>query len=369
MSVSVSVSVSVCSWETESVSTTKSGKSKSSKRGKSKERKKIDFSLVEEAVKVSDAYGHVWDKRFAQLEANRLCLFKGSKAPATKDEKPKREMLLDGLIVDESEKKNDTVFIVKSLFASSTEDLLIHFSDAKTAKVWKERLQAASFFHNMPREKQLLGLVGGKPKGAAAPQRVDEYGNRLSTTAPKHIPFHDIPVERSPPVVPAALASAAQKAAAAGGTKGVAKSVVGNKAAAHFRGPVKSFTIIGMEIRNASMAFEEPFLAVGIFGTGGTLKLSLPDIPLKGGESKAQMRFDIGAKASVPDESDAVLFFELRHKIKGKEQGPKYWTCALLSTLGKGRHDLQVYKAPVEYAMARQKRQVKENCFLKLMMH
>ena len=41
-------------WETETVSTTRSGKSKSSKRGKSKERKKkIDFSLIEDAVKVS----------------------------------------------------------------------------------------------------------------------------------------------------------------------------------------------------------------------------------------------------------------------------------------------------------------------------
>lgn len=52
----------------------------------------------------------------------------------------------------------------------------------------------------------------------------------------------------------------------------------------------------------------------------GTLKLSLPDIPLKGGDNKVMMRFDIGAKASVPDEHDSVLFFELRHKIKGKEQ-------------------------------------------------
>jgi hypothetical protein len=33
----------------------------------------------------------------------------------------------------------------------------------------------------------------------------------------------------------------------------------------------------------------------------------------------------------------------LRHKIKGKEQKPKYWTCALVSSLNKGRHELQVY--------------------------
>ena len=54
-----------------------SGKSKSSRRSKSKEsrkKKRIDFSHIEEAGKVSDIFGHVWATRFATLEANRLCL-------------------------------------------------------------------------------------------------------------------------------------------------------------------------------------------------------------------------------------------------------------------------------------------------------
>jgi len=60
-------------WETETVSTTKSGKSKSSKRGKSKEKKKkIDFSLIEDAVKVSDVFGMSWDKRYAHLEVGYI---------------------------------------------------------------------------------------------------------------------------------------------------------------------------------------------------------------------------------------------------------------------------------------------------------
>ena len=120
------------------------------------------------------------------------------------------------------------------------------------------------------------------------------------------------------------------------------------KASAFFKGPLKSFTIIGMEVKASSMTFDgvclcvplpwsvcrhlwpaeaemmcvcvclsdslfhsltlylfllssshththththsEPFLAVGIFGTGGTLKVSLPDIPLKGGDNKVHMR-------------------------------------------------------------------------------
>jgi hypothetical protein len=40
---------------------------------------------------------------------------------------------------------------------------------------------------------------------------------------------------------------------------------------------------------------------------------------------------------------DFVIFFELRHKIKGKEQKPKYWTCVLVSSLNKRRHELQEY--------------------------
>ena len=214
------------------------------------------------------------------LEANQLRLFKGSKVPASDTETPKTQMLLDGLIIDDSEKKDDSVFIVKSLFANSTGDMLIHFKDAKTAKVWKERLQAASFFHNMPREKQLAGLAAGKPKAGAAPERkVDEYGNRLSVAAPKGMPVHDLPpmhVERERSRAAPAGNDGAGVAAAAGAGRGAAagKSAGGGgqgagKAAAHFRGPLKSFTIIGMEVRNASTTFDDPFLAVGIFGTGG----------------------------------------------------------------------------------------------------
>ena len=39
------------------------------------------------------------DKRYAMLEANQLRLFKGSKAPSSQAEKPKTQMLLDGLIM------------------------------------------------------------------------------------------------------------------------------------------------------------------------------------------------------------------------------------------------------------------------------
>lgn len=189
---------------------------------------------------------------------------------------------------DDSDKKEDAVFIVKSLFANSTGDMLIRFPDAKTAKAWKERLQAASFFHNMPREKQLAGLAAGKskPRGAPAERKVDDYGNRLSVAVPKGIPIHDLPpthVDRErgrPGVVGDAGAGAGVGAGAKGGAAGV------GKAASHFRGPVKSFTIIGMEVRNASTTFDDPFLAVGVFGTGGTPPpacLALPRVRALGG--------------------------------------------------------------------------------------
>jgi hypothetical protein len=50
--------------------------------------------------------------RLAQLEANRLCLFKSGKAgSAAAGEKAIATLLLDGLIIDESDKKEHTVFI------------------------------------------------------------------------------------------------------------------------------------------------------------------------------------------------------------------------------------------------------------------
>ena len=44
-------------------------------------------------------------------------------------------------------------------------------------------------------------------------------------------------------------------------------------------------------------------------------------------------RFEIGAKAKVPDDGDSVIFFELRYQVKGKEQAPKYWSFVAVSKL------------------------------------
>ena len=41
----------------------------------------------------------------------------------------------------------------------------------------------------------------------------------------------------------------------------------------------------------------------------------------------------------------------------------------MVSSLSKGRHQLQLYKAPVEYALSKQKRQPKQNCHLVLQLH
>eukprot|EP00961_Rhodomonas_salina_P229885 3106801-Rhodomonas_salina.2 len=82
------------------------------------------------------------------------------------------------------------------------------------------------------------------------------------------------------------------------------------------------------------------------------------------------MRFEIGAKASVPEDADSVLFFELRSRGKNaKDSPPKYWTCVNVPGLDPGRLQLQIYKAPVEYAAVRQRRVPKQNCFLHLTIH
>jgi hypothetical protein len=115
-------------------------------------------------------------------------------------------------------------------------------------------------------------------------------------------------------------------------------------------------------------------LAVGVFGRGGTLQLSLPDIPLRvpSAQDLKVLRLDIGATTSVPDHADSVLFLELRPitaaKPGGKpEAGPaKYWTCSPLSEWRAGPLQLQLYKAPPVYAIALQRNTPKLNSFLQL---
>jgi hypothetical protein len=70
----------------------------------------------------------------AQLEANRLCLFKGGKAgSAAAGEKAIATLLLDGLIIDESDKKEHAVFIgTVSAFCWYLERLLLIPPEAAT---------------------------------------------------------------------------------------------------------------------------------------------------------------------------------------------------------------------------------------------
>jgi hypothetical protein len=121
-------------------------------------------------------------------------------------------------------------------------------------------------------------------------------------------------------------------------------------------------------------------LAVGVFGRGGTLQLSLPDIPLRvpgapggpGAQDLKALRLDIGATTSVPDHPDSVLFLELRPVAAARPGGKpaagpaKYWTCSPLSEWRAGPLQLQLYKAPPVYALAQQRSAPKLNSFLQL---
>ena len=260
-------------WETETVSTTATSKSGKGKRGKSKERKKalLDFSLIEEFVEVSDISAQRWSKVTAHLEANELRLYKGHKTPV-KGDKPKTLLRMDGLIIDESDKKANTVFVVKSLFASSTGEILIALKDAATTKLWKQRLQGASFFHNMPREKQLAGLTKKTVKPAEGKSsrplqsNVDQFGNRISQA----------------PAVEARQAAVGKQVEAS--SRRISQGPSEDRSSstkAPFNGPVKSFTIKNLIIRNASQVFDDPVLVVRVYGHGGSFKFPFADIPLK----------------------------------------------------------------------------------------
>ncbi len=108
---------------------------------------------------------------------------------------------------------------------------------------------------------------------------------------------------------------------------------------------------------------EGAVLAVGVFGRGGTLQLSLPDIPLRvpSVQDLKVLRLDIGATTSVPDHADSVLFLELRPVVPSKAGGrgevgaAKYWTCSPLSDWRAGPLQLQLYKAPPVYSLAVQR--------------
>ena len=84
-----------------------------------------------------------------------------------------------------------------------------------------------------------------------------------------------------------------------------------------------------------------------------------------------QLRLDIGAKTSVPDHADSVLFLELRPLLPaGKGVGPaKYWSCSPLTDWRPGPLQLQLYKAPPVYALAMQANAPKLNSFLQLAIH
>ncbi|KAJ1477966.1 hypothetical protein T484DRAFT_2982432 [Baffinella frigidus] len=383
-------------WETDTVATgttvrtaggTKTGRSKS-REGK-KKKTVMEFTLIAESVETSDIYGHKWSKMTAHLYNNKLLLYSGHKKPEPKAA-PKLSQTMDGLIVDASDKKTNCVFIVKSLFANFPGDMLISFKDAKVAKTWKERLQAASFFHNMSPAAQ--GQVGEqryeqkrdrdgpagvhRPAGAAKKAegaKYDEWGNRLPEAADHAVSLvhmkHDS--EMAAAAAPPPNVVRGKVVGAAAGREETASLAKGGKGAkgGGVAQPVKSFTIQRLEVRNSSTAFEEPFLACGIFAQGGAVKSTLPSIPLRGGDDKAHMRFEIGAKASVPEDYDSVLFLELRHRLKGKDQAPKYWTCIAISDMDAGRRALQLYKAPVEYCLARQKKIPKKDCTLHINIH
>ena len=79
-----------------------------------------------------------WTSVLAVLQNNELKLFKKKG-----DEKPKISLTLDGMIVDDSNKRPFSLFVVKSLFASSSSDIILNFKNEAKAAQWKDRLQVS----------------------------------------------------------------------------------------------------------------------------------------------------------------------------------------------------------------------------------
>lgn len=84
------------------------------------------------------------------------------------------------------------------------------------------------------------------------------------------------------------------------------------------------------------------------------------DMALPAPTEKARMRFNLWVELPVPHEEGAAVFFEVRHVKNGKAQ-TKYWTSLACADMQEGGSALTVFKAPCEYALARQRRQPKQS--------
>jgi hypothetical protein len=99
----------------------------------------ISPSLIDSQIMARvGVQGLRWTTVLAVLQNNELKLFKKKG-----DDKPKISLTLDGMIVDDSDRRPYSLFVVKSLFASSSSDIILNFKNEAKAAQWKDRLQVS----------------------------------------------------------------------------------------------------------------------------------------------------------------------------------------------------------------------------------
>jgi hypothetical protein len=129
--------------------------------------------------------------------------------------------------------------------------------------------------------------------------------------------------------------------------------------------PVSSIVLRVLAIYNASALFQNMSLAVVVAKHSGEVVQTLRELELAP-QSKKDMRFEIYKEIKPPVDPVTSLFFEVRHAKNGKAQPTKYWAMVSCQDMEQGDRVLQVYKAPVEYNIHRQRLQPKKDSTLEI---
>lgn len=78
------------------------------------------------------------------------------------------------------------------------------------------------------------------------------------------------------------------------------------------------------------------------------------------------MRFEVYKEVRAPEDANHFIYFEVRHSKNGRPQPTKYWASVACQDMEQGDRVLQVYKAPVEYNIQRQRLQPKKESTLEI---
>ncbi len=228
-------------------------------------------------------------RTYCVLNGSRLKMWWGNEVRDENLDPPDKEVLMDGKCVDALQEAGQisttTLFVRRTMFGVSPEDLQLTVLAETTFVEWLQRLQASAY----------LFSLGGASVNA----------------------------------------------------------------------PVAGLVLRVLSIVNASSLFQNLSLAVIVAKQSGQVLETLTEVQLAQPSSR-DMRFEIYREIKPPSDPVCALYFELRYFKNGRVQPTKYWATVSCQDMEQGERVLQVYKAPVEYNVQRQRLQPKKESTLEI---